>query len=119
MDQMTSAAKPDPWLAQKVRFRAQGKENEPMRKKVPAGLVIVLAIMFLMTAVAAAVTNGFGLLRYYPEQAENTAFTDRIVSIGIITGLTRPIQMTGLHRKCKWNLAQYKYCDEKNNANCF
>lgn len=79
---MTSAAKPDPWLAQKVRFRAQGKENEPMRKKVPAGLVIVLAIMFLMTAVAAAVTNGFGLLRYYPEQAENTAFTDRIVSIG-------------------------------------
>ena len=79
---MTSAAKPDPWLAQKVRFRAQGKENEPMRKKVPAGLVIVLAIMLLMTAVAAAVTNGFGLLRYYPEQAENTAFTDRIVSIG-------------------------------------
>ena len=53
-----------------------------MRKKLPAGLVIVLAIMFLMTAVAAAVTNGFGLLRFLPEQAENTAFTDRIVSIG-------------------------------------
>ena len=82
MDQMTSAAKPDPWLAQKVRSRAQGKEEEPMRKKLPAGLVIVLAIMFLMTAVAAAVTNGFGLLRYYPKQTDNTAFTDRIVSIG-------------------------------------
>ena len=35
-----------------------------------------------MTAVAAAVTNGFGLLRVLPEQADNTAFTDRIVSIG-------------------------------------
>ena len=53
-----------------------------MKKKVPAGIVIVLAIMLLMTAVAAAVTNGFGLLRYFPEQADNTAFTDRIVSIG-------------------------------------
>ena len=53
-----------------------------MKKKLPAGLVIVLAVLFLMTAVAAAVTNGFGLLRYYPEQAENTAFTDRIVSVG-------------------------------------
>lgn len=53
-----------------------------MRKKLPAGLVIVIAVLFMMTAVAAAVTNGFGLLRYYPDQAENTAFTDRIVSIG-------------------------------------
>lgn len=53
-----------------------------MKKKVPAGIVIVLAIMLLMTAVAAAVTNGFGLLRVLPEQADNTAFTDRIVSIG-------------------------------------
>ena len=73
VDQMTSAAKPDPWLAQKVRFRAQERENEPMRKKVPAGLVIVIAVMLLMTAVAAAVTNGFGLLRFFPEQADNTA----------------------------------------------
>lgn len=79
---MTSSAKPDPWLAQKVRSRAQEREEEPMKKKVPAGIVIVLAIMLLMTAVAAAVTNGFGLLRVFPEQADNTAFTDRIVSIG-------------------------------------
>ena len=82
VDQMTSAAKPDPWLAQKVRSRAQGKEEEPMRKKLPAGLIIVIAVLFMMTAVAAAVTNGFGLLRFYPEQAENTAFTDRIVPVG-------------------------------------
>ncbi|MBQ6289258.1 MAG: hypothetical protein IJK71_08435 [Clostridia bacterium] len=82
VDQMTSSAKPDPWLAQKVRSRAQEREEEPMKKKVPAGIVIVLAIMLLMTAVAAAVTNGFGLLRVLPEQADNTAFTDRIVSIG-------------------------------------
>ena len=53
-----------------------------MKKKLPAGLVIVIAVLFMMTAVAAAVTNGFGLLRFYPEQAENTAFTDRIVSVG-------------------------------------
>ena len=81
MDQVTSAAKPDPWLAQKIRVRAQGKE-EHMRRKLPAGAVIVIAVMLLMTAVAAAVTNGFGLLRLFPEQAENTAFTDKIVTIG-------------------------------------
>ena len=81
VEQVTSAAKPDPWLAQKIRVRAQGKE-EHMKKKLPAGAIIVIAIMLLMTAVAAAVTNGFGLLRYFPEQAENTAFTDRIVTIG-------------------------------------
>ena len=53
-----------------------------MKKKLPAGAVIVIAVMLLMTAVAAAVTNGFGLLRQFPEQAENAAFTDRIVTIG-------------------------------------
>ena len=82
VDRMTSAATPDPWLAQKVRLRAQGKEEEPMKKKLPAGLVIVIAVLFMMTAVAAAVTSGFGLLRFYPEQSENTAFMDRIVSVG-------------------------------------
>ena len=82
VEQVTSAAKPDPWLAQKIRVRAQEKEEKHMKKKLPAGAVIVIAIMLLMTAVAAAVTNGFGLLRFFPEQAENTAFTERIVTIG-------------------------------------
>lgn len=82
VEQVTSAAKPDPWLAQKIRVRAQGKEEQHMKKKLPAGAAIVIAVMLLMTAVAAAVTNGFGLLRQFPEQAENAAFTDRIVTIG-------------------------------------
>ena len=82
VEQVTSAAKPDPWLAQKVRVRAQEKEEKHMRKKLPAGAVIVIAIMLFMTAVSAAVTNVFGLLQHFPEQAENTAFTERIVTIG-------------------------------------
>ena len=82
MEQVTSAAKPDPWLAQKIRVRAQGKEEQHMKKKLPAGAVIVIAVMLLMTAVAAAVTNGFGLIKHFPDQAENTAFTDRIMTIG-------------------------------------
>ena len=82
MEQVTSAAKPDPWLAQKVRVRAQGKEEQHMKKKLPAGAAIVIAVMLLMTAVAAAVTNGFGLIKHFPDQAENTAFTDRIMTIG-------------------------------------
>lgn len=82
VEQVTSAAKPDPWLAQKVRVRAQEKEEKHMKKKLPAGAVIVIAIMLFMTAVSAAVTNVFGLLQHFPEQAENTAFTERIVTIG-------------------------------------
>ena len=82
VDETAKAAAPDPWLAQKIRVQAERKDEEPVRKKLPAGMMIILAVILLLTAAAAAVTNGFGLLEYYQNQANNTAFVNMITPLG-------------------------------------
>ena len=82
VDQVTKTAAPDPWLAQKVRMQAQRKEDTPVKKKISASLIIAIATVLLLTTVAAAITNGFGILDYRPEQSDNKALTDHIMSLG-------------------------------------
>lgn len=57
------------------------KEESIVKKKVSTGLVLVIALV-LATMSAALATGGFGLLDYKREQAENEAFTERIVTVG-------------------------------------
>ena len=82
VDETAKAAVRDPWLAQKIRAQAERKDEEPVRKKLPAGMMIILAVILLLTAVAAAMTNGFGLLEYYENQVNNTAFVNMIMPLG-------------------------------------
>ena len=82
VDEVTKSAAPDPWLAQKVRAQAERKDEEPVRKKLPAGLIIIMAVILLLTAVAAAVTNGFGILDLNEEQAGNEAYREKIMTLG-------------------------------------
>ena len=81
VDLVTEAAENDPRLAERIRARARGKEEEPV-KRYKFGLAVVLAVLLLLMTVAAALTNGFGLLDYYTNQAGNTAFHDLIMPLG-------------------------------------
>ena len=82
VDETAKAAAPDPWLAQKIRAQAERKDEEPVRKKLPAGMMIILAVIMLLTAAAAAMTNGFGILDFNTEQAGNEAYKERIMKLG-------------------------------------
>ncbi|MBQ8161711.1 MAG: hypothetical protein IJ083_13325 [Clostridia bacterium] len=52
-----------------------------MAKKISRSLVLALALVFALTSIAFAATYGFGILNFHPEQAENRAYLDHIVSI--------------------------------------
>ena len=82
VDETAKTAAPDPWLAQKIRAQAERKDEEPVRKKLPAGMMIILAVILMLTAAAAALTNGFGILDYNTEQAGNEAYIERIMKLG-------------------------------------
>ncbi len=62
-------------------LRLIDKEETIVKKKVSAGLILAIALI-LATMSAALATGGFGLLEYKREQAENEAFTERIVTVG-------------------------------------
>ena len=47
LDRRLSPLQPDPWMAQKVRARAQQKEGEPVKKRLSVGTVLVLVILLL------------------------------------------------------------------------
>ena len=57
VDQMTKTAKEDPWLAQ--RIRAQVKGEEPVKKKISASLIVVIALLIL--SLSAALAAGLGI----------------------------------------------------------
>lgn len=73
-----SGLKGDPALAQRILRLA--REERRMRRKMPAALVAAL-VLLLVTSVAFAATKGFGILDFRPEQKENAAYVERILSL--------------------------------------
>ena len=57
VDQMTKTAKEDPWLAQQIR--AQVKGEEPVKKKISASLIVVIALLIL--SLSAGLEAGLGI----------------------------------------------------------
>ncbi len=53
VEQVTKTAKPDPLLAQKIRARAQGRE-EPVRKRLSFGMGLVIALLVLAMGIGIA-----------------------------------------------------------------
>ena len=58
LDDAASGIREDPWLLQKVLWRAENGEETQMRKKVSAGTILIaLTIVWLMSIGIAAVSN--------------------------------------------------------------
>ena len=79
VDTVLSGLQPDPWLAQ--RMMNQEKEEPVVKKKLPVGMVI-LVVLILLTTAGVALVRTFGILDYAPQQAGNTAYTEKIMTIG-------------------------------------
>ena len=78
IDAVLSGIQADPWLA--GRIMNQAKEEAPVKQKFSAGMVILI-VFLLLTSAAIAVVHSFGILDYVPHQAENTAYTQKIMTL--------------------------------------
>ena len=63
LDRRLSALQPDPWMARKVRNLARGKE-EPMKKRVSVGIVILIAVIAISMSVGIATVTGWDVVRF-------------------------------------------------------
>ena len=79
IDDCTRGIEETPSLQYQITRKAKGEE--PVVKKTPGALVLVIILVIMAVSVAFAVTNGFGILNYHPEQSENKAYTDQIMSL--------------------------------------
>ena len=64
LDRRLSALQPDPWMARKVRNLAQGKEEEPVKKRFSLGIVILIAILAISISVGIATVSGWDVVRF-------------------------------------------------------
>ena len=64
LDRRLSPLQPDPWMAQKIRNRAQQKEGEPMKKRLSVGTVLVLVILLLSVSVGIATVSGWDVMQF-------------------------------------------------------
>lgn len=78
LERCLSGLEGDPQLAQRILRLA--REERRMKRKMPAALVAAL-VLLLVTSVAFAATKGFGILDFRPEQRENAAYVERILSL--------------------------------------
>lgn len=78
IDAALSHVQPDPWLVQRIIH--QEREEPIVKKKISAGLVLLIVILLLTTA-AVAVVSRFGILDYLPEQKDNKAYVESIMTI--------------------------------------
>ncbi len=78
IDAALSHVQPDPWLAQ--RILQQEREEPIVKKKISVGLVLLIVILLLSTA-AFAVVSHFGILDYLPEQRDNQAYVESIITL--------------------------------------
>ncbi len=64
VEQVTQAAKADPWLAQRIRARAQGKDAETARRKISAGTVLIVILIVLSVSVGIAAVSGWDVVQF-------------------------------------------------------
>lgn len=79
IDDCTRGIDDAPSLQYQIARKAKGEE--PVIKKTSGALVLAIILVVMLASVAFAVTNGFGILNYHPEQTENKAYTDNIMSL--------------------------------------
>ena len=79
IDDCTRGIEEMPSLQYRIARKAKGEE--PMAKKISGALALAIVLFIMLASVAFAVTNGFGILYYHPEQSENKAYTDKILSL--------------------------------------
>lgn len=57
---------------------ACGKDERIVKRKLSTSLILALVLIFLTTALAFAMTNGFGILDYNATQKDNNAYVGHI-----------------------------------------
>lgn len=60
---------------------ACGKDERIVKRKLSTSLILALVLIFLTTALAFAMTNGFGILDYNATQKDNNAYVGHILGI--------------------------------------
>ena len=60
---------------------ACGKDERIVKRKLSTSLILALVLIFLTTALAFAMTNGFGILDYNATQKDNDAYVGHILGI--------------------------------------
>ena len=79
IDDCTRGIEEAPSLQYRIARKAKGEE--PMAKKISGALALAVVMIVMLASVAFAVTNGFGILDFHAEQAENKAYTEKIISL--------------------------------------
>ena len=64
VEQVTNTAKPDPLLAQRIRVRAQGKEEEPVKKRLSFGMGLVIALLVLSMGIGIAAVARWNVISF-------------------------------------------------------
>lgn len=64
VEQVTKTAKPDPLLAQKIRTRAQGKEEEPVKRRLSFGMGLVIALLVLSMGIGIAAVARWDVISF-------------------------------------------------------
>ena len=64
LDRRLSSLQPDPWMAQKTRARAQAKGEEPVKKRLSVGVIILIAVIAISMSVGIATVSGWDVIRF-------------------------------------------------------
>lgn len=82
-EQLRELAEPVPQETHRafVLAATSGKDEPLMKRKLSAGLILAMVLIFLTTAIAFAMTNGFGILDFNVSQKDNQAYISHILGI--------------------------------------
>ena len=64
LDRRLSSLQPDPWMAQKTRARAQAKGEEPVKKRLSVGVIILVAVIAISMSVGIATVGGWDVIQF-------------------------------------------------------